>query len=164
MTIRAAQILIIAAVALLHGLIAFNNITDYGSNFTYISHVMRMDTTFHDNAVMWRAIDSVAAHHAAYVVIIAWQVACTAWCLAGSVGLYKARTAPAAVYGAARARAIAGLTAGLMLWLVAFFTIAGEWFVMWQSTEWNSQEAAFRMLVIVGLALLVVTQPEPTAE
>jgi predicted small integral membrane protein len=41
--------------------------------------------------------------------------------------------------------AIAGLTLGLLLWLVAFIAVGGEWFLMWQSAEWNGEEAAFRI-------------------
>jgi len=56
--------------------------------------------------------------------------------------------------------AVAGLTLGMMMWLVAFLVVGGEWFLMWQSKTWNGQEAAFRMFAVVGIALLVLVQPE----
>jgi predicted small integral membrane protein len=31
---------------------------------------------------------------------------------------------------------------------------------MWQSRDWNGQEAAFRMFAVVGLVLLIVLQPD----
>jgi predicted small integral membrane protein len=31
---------------------------------------------------------------------------------------------------------------------------------MWQSKTWNGQEAAFRMFAIIGIVLLLLTQPE----
>jgi hypothetical protein len=31
---------------------------------------------------------------------------------------------------------------------------------MWQSHNWNGQEAAFRMFVVVGLVLLLLLQPD----
>jgi len=49
----------------------------------------------------------------------------------------------------------------LVTWLVAFLTIGGEWFLMWQSRAWNGQEAAFRMVAAPGMVLLVIAQPEP---
>jgi predicted small integral membrane protein len=47
----------------------------------------------------------------------------------------------------------------LLLWLVAFLTIGGEWFLMWQSHIWNGQEEAFRNFAVVGLVLLILMQP-----
>jgi len=48
----------------------------------------------------------------------------------------------------------------LLMWLVAFLSVGGEWFLMWQSKTWNGQEAAFRMFTVVGIVLLVLLQPE----
>ncbi len=31
-----------------------------------------------------------------------------------------------------------------MVWLTGFVVISGEWFQMWQSSQWNGQQAAFR--------------------
>ena len=60
----------------------------------------------------------------------------------------------------ARGIAIAALTSSLMLWLVAFMDVGGEWFLMWQSTTWNGELAAFRMFTVAGISLLIVLQPE----
>jgi predicted small integral membrane protein len=46
------------------------------------------------------------------------------------------------------------------MWLVAFLSVGGEWFLMWQSHSWNGQEEAFRMFAVVGLVLLIVMQPD----
>jgi len=46
------------------------------------------------------------------------------------------------------------------MWLVAFLSIGGEWFLMWQSKTWNGQEAAFRMFTVIGIVLLLVAQTE----
>ena len=56
--------------------------------------------------------------------------------------------------------AVAALTLGLLMWLVAFLGVGGEWFLMWQSKTWNGQEAAFRMFTVLGVVLLLVTQPD----
>jgi predicted small integral membrane protein len=45
------------------------------------------------------------------------------------------------------------------MWLVAFLSVGGEWFLMWQSKTWNGQEAAFRMFTVIGIVLLLVAQP-----
>jgi predicted small integral membrane protein len=49
---------------------------------------------------------------------------------------------------------------GLLLWLVAFLSVGGEWFLMWQSATWNGQEAAFRMFCVLGLVLLYMVMPD----
>jgi predicted small integral membrane protein len=56
--------------------------------------------------------------------------------------------------------AIIGLTVGLLQWLVAFLSVGGEWFLMWQSKNWNGQDAAFRMFTVVGIVLLFLVQPD----
>ena len=46
------------------------------------------------------------------------------------------------------------------MWLVAFLSVGGEWFLMWQSKSWNGQDAAFRMFTVIGIVLLLVLQRE----
>jgi len=38
--------------------------------------------------------------------------------------------------------------------------VGGEWFLMWQSPNWNGQQAAFRMFTVVGLVLLILLHPD----
>ena len=46
------------------------------------------------------------------------------------------------------------------MWLVAFLSVGGEWFLMWQSKVANGQTTAFRMFTVVGIVLLLVVQRE----
>ena len=64
------------------------------------------------------------------------------------------------VFHQAKNLAIGALTLSLLMWLVAFLSIGGEWFMMWQSKTANGQEAAFRMFTVVGIVLVLVVQPE----
>jgi len=66
--------------------------------------------------------------------------------------------APAADFNSAKAYAIAGALLAFMLWFFIFMVIAGEWFAMWQSQDWNGQEAAFRFYVTVLAVLIFVNQ------
>jgi len=151
MQIRTTKILLVAAMALYLSLVAFNNFTDYGSNYAFVEHVLRMDTTFPDNGGMWRAIDSAAVHTLFYWVIIAWETAAAICCWLGAVVLWRNGTTRYAVLG---------LTLSLLLWLAAFLTIGGEWFLMWQSGTWNGQVGASRMFVVSALVLIVLFLPE----
>ena len=44
MIIRLSKALLVCAIALFATLVAFGNITDYGSNFAFVRHVFMMDT------------------------------------------------------------------------------------------------------------------------
>ena len=52
------------------------------------------------------------------------------------------------------------LTLSLLMWLVAFISVGGEWFLMWQSQVWNGEETAFRDFTMVGIVLVVFMFPE----
>ena len=58
MLTRVAKILLVATIGLYLSIVLLNNLTDYGSNYLVVQHVMAMDTTFPANAGMWRAIHS----------------------------------------------------------------------------------------------------------
>jgi predicted small integral membrane protein len=45
-------------------------------------------------------------------------------------------------------------------WLVAFLSVGGEWFLMWQSKIWNGQDAAFRMFACIGIILILLVLPD----
>jgi predicted small integral membrane protein len=151
---------LVFGVAIFYTLVVFNNTTDYGSNYEFVRHVLMMDSTFPGNHGMWRAINSPAAHTAFYLSIITWEALTMALCWWGGVRMLRARGESAAAFHSSKRVAIAACTLSLMMWLVAFLSVGGEWFLMWQSKSWNGQDAAFRMFTVVGIVLLFVAQPE----
>jgi predicted small integral membrane protein len=158
---RIAKTLLVLTVALYYTVLVFNNTTDYDSNFQFIRHVLMMDSTFPNNSGMWRAINSPAIHTFFYITVIAWESLTMILCWWGGIQLVRNLKAPAATFHQTKNIAIAGLTLSLLMWFVAFLTIGGEWFLMWQSKTWNGQEAAFRMFTVVGIVLLfLVTKDE----
>jgi predicted small integral membrane protein len=160
MTLRVAKMLLVFAVALFYAFVVFNNTTDYDSNYQFVRHVMMMDSTFPGNHGMWRAINTPALHTAFYVVIIAWEALAMLLCFGGGVKLAGTLRGTAAAFHSAKGVAIIGLTVGLLQWLVAFLSVGGEWFLMWQSKNWNGQDAALRMFTVVGIVLLFLAQPD----
>jgi predicted small integral membrane protein len=160
MTLRAAKMLLVFGVAVFYTFVVFNNITDYGSNYQFVRHVLMMDSTFPGNRGMWRALNQPAWHTAFYVSIIAWEIVTMALCWCGGVRMARKVRGSAAEFHGAKNAAIVALTVGLLMWLVAFLSVGGEWFLMWQSKMWNGQEAAFRMFTVIGIVLLLVAQPE----
>lgn len=160
MTLRTAKMLLVFAVAIFYTLVVINNVTDYDSNYQFVRHVLMMDSTFAGNHGMWRAQNQPALHTAFYVSIIAWETLTMALCWWGGFRLLKARRGNAGEFERAKSVAVAALTLSLLMWLVAFLSVGGEWFLMWQSKSWNGQDAAFRMFTVVGIVLLLVVQRE----
>ncbi|MFM8360131.1 MAG: DUF2165 family protein [Verrucomicrobiota bacterium] len=159
---RVAKTALVAAAAFFLSLVAWNNLVDYGSNHEFVRHVLSMDTTFPTNQLKGRALVRPAIHHAFYAGIIAWEALSAAWLWAASWRLWRARSDGPA-FRQAKPLAIAGLVFNLLLWFVAFLTVGGEWFLMWQSTVWNGQSAAFRMFACLGIILLLLKTPEEDA-
>jgi predicted small integral membrane protein len=140
-------------------LVVFNNLTDYYSNYAFVVHVLKMDTTFPNNQAMWRAIDSVFFHHAFYWGIIFVEAAIALLCWVGGFCLLRSKN-DAIGFNKAKGITITGLSLGIVLFFSGFITIGGEWFLMWQSNLWNGQETAFRLVVILGIVLIYTVQPD----
>lgn len=164
MMTRIAKVLLVAGLALFHGLVAFNNITDFNSNYEFVRHVLAMDTTLPGNHGMWRALTSPAADRAFYLFIIGWEVAITILLVWGVAHLLRALTLSPDAFHAAKRIPMLALIFSMLLWLIAFLSIGGEWFLMWQSRTWNGQQEAFRMFTVVGLVFLILLQPETKAQ
>jgi predicted small integral membrane protein len=160
MMIRVAKLLLLAAIALLYVLVVFNNLTDFGSNAQFVRHVLLMDTTIPGNHGMWRSISSPTVDLVFYVSIIAWEALTTILLCWGALRLMRALRLPAAAFNSAKSLPLLALTSSLLMWLIAFLTVGGEWFLMWQSRSWNGQEEAFRNFAVVGIVFLILLQPD----
>ena len=160
MITRIAKTLLLAGVALFYTLVVFNNLTDFNSNYQFVRHVLSMDTTFPGNHGLWRAMLSPAWHIVFYFGIIAWEIVTGTLLWWGLALLLRTVRLDTAKFNAAKRVPVMALTLSLLMWLVAFLAVGGEWFMMWQSHEWNGQDAAFRNFAVVGLILLILVQPE----
>jgi predicted small integral membrane protein len=139
-------------------LVAIGNITDFNTNQAFVQHVFEMDTTFGDDDMTWRAITSSAIQNIAYILIIAWEVLIAAvliWAVVAWVAALRGR----AGYNRARRLSTLGWTMVLLLFAGGFIVVGGEWFVMWQSDEWNGLDPALQNVTIAGLALILAHLP-----
>ena len=164
MILRAAKILFVAAVAFFYTLVVFNNTTDYAINYQFVHHVLLMDTTFPENQAMWRAIHPPLLQTIFYCSIIAWETAAMVLTWIGVFRLARAFRKSAAEFNSAKRFPVAALTLGMLLWLVAFISVGGEWFLMWQSKLWNGQDAAFRMFTVIGIVFILLVLPDTEAQ
>ncbi|MFI6935476.1 DUF2165 domain-containing protein [Streptomyces sp. NPDC050287] len=145
--------LLTATVALYMALVAFGNITDFGTNQQFVRHVLAMDTTFKDDDLMWRAVTSKGLQDAAYIAIIVWET------LAALVLVYGTWLWARRDQDRARRFSTYGLVMVMLLFGAGFIAIGGEWFSMWQSKDWNGLDAATRAFLFSGVVLLVINLP-----
>jgi predicted small integral membrane protein len=149
---QAGQTALVLTLGVYFMLVVFGNITDYGTNFQFVKHVLSMDSIPSDPHIAWRAIKSEPLYHLTYVILIVWEA------LAGSLGIWggmrMAIRLGARDFDDAKSHAIAGLWVGMLLWSLAFITIGGEWFMMWESASWSGELAAWRMFTLNSIALL----------
>jgi predicted small integral membrane protein len=160
MLLRIAKTAMVAAIAVLFSIVAFGNITDYGTNFAFVQHVLSMDTLFPTTTITYRAITSPALHRLAYAAIIATEIVIALLCWLGALALLRVLRGPAERFNRAKPLAIAGLTLGFLLYQFGFITIGGEWFGMWMSQQWNGVPDAFRYLTTLIMILIFVAMPE----
>jgi predicted small integral membrane protein len=157
MTVRRIfKTLLVGAVALDLTLAAVGNLTDYETNYAFVRNVLAMDTIFKDSTLRWRALTDPFWARAFYACIIAWEVVAAVLSWAGFFLMARGGTR----WEKGKTWAEAGLGAALLLWLLAFLVVGGEWFAMWQSGTWNGTDAAFRMFAVYGIVLLYLTRPD----
>jgi predicted small integral membrane protein len=141
-----------------YSLVVLGNITDYGTNEEFVRHVLAMDTTFKDPDLAWRAIRNPGLQTAAYLLIIAWE-AVTALVLVYALVRWVRALRTGGGYERARRLTTLGALLGMLLFGGGFIVIGGEWFAMWQSSQWNGLGAAFQNFVIAALVVLLAVMP-----
>jgi predicted small integral membrane protein len=164
LVIRSAKAAMVAAMALFSSIVVFGNLTDYQTNLVFVQHVLAMDTIFTSSTINYRAIKAPALQHAAYALIIAMELSVAVLCWVGAVQLLRHLRAEASGFNRAKTFAIAGLAAGFLVWQVGFMTIGGEWFGMWQSSQWNGVPSAFRFAMTFAAALIFVAMRDQNAD
>ncbi|QIM16760.1 DUF2165 domain-containing protein [Leucobacter insecticola] len=149
-------------------LVALGNITDYGTNFAFVQHVLSMDTTNFgqpagqglDPEVMWRAIDNPVLWNLGYIGVIVIESLAAIILIIAFVDFMRAIFG-AASFARARRWASLGLVLIVLLFAGGFIAVGGEWFQMWRSTEWNGLDPAIRNAMLAGIGLVLLHLPSP---
>lgn len=160
MTIRVSKALLLLAMGFFYTLVVFNNINDYNSNLSFVRHILSMDTTFPGNNGLWRSIHSPVVHWTFFISIVCWEAVTGMLFYLGAIQLLRHLRSPAIAFNSAKTAGVAALTLSLLMWLTAFLSVGAEWFLMWQSKDWNGQTAAGRMFNVAGIILIYVAMPE----
>ena len=162
MVIRLCKASLVASMALLLALVAFNNIVDYGDNWVFVQHVLGMDSIFPGSTQGWRAINSAPVEQLAYLAIIAAEALSAGLLTLGAAALFRqARSARG--FDRSLDLSVAGLTLAMLLYGAGFIAVGGEWFLMWQSKSWSGSDAAERVFILNAVVLIVLLTGRPPA-
>jgi predicted small integral membrane protein len=159
-TIRASKALLLCALGFYYALVVFNNTNDYNSNLMFVRHVLLMDTTFPGNNGMWRAVHAPVVPLLFFASVVVWETVTGILCWWGGIRLLRNLRSTAATFNDAKKLGVLALTLSLVMWLTAFLSVGSEWFLMWQSKQWNGQQAADHMFAVVGILLLYLVMPD----
>ncbi|QLH38525.1 MAG: DUF2165 domain-containing protein [Defluviicoccus sp.] len=149
LAIRLSKIVITGGLAFWAFLVMLCNILDYDSNLAFVQHVLTMDTVFAESTLRARAIADPALHTTAFVAIIVTEGLVSLAFLTATVAMAVALKADTETFRRAKAWTAVGVALGFALWFIGFLGVAGEWFVMWQSSSWNAQETSFQIVLTV---------------
>ena len=141
-------------------LVAVNNLTDYGTNFAFVRHVLSMDTTRPGNALLYRRVTSPALWRAAYGLIILGEGLTGLSLGFAALAMLRQVRAAAARFNRSKRFVFVGAAIGFLVWFFGFMVVGGEWFQMWQSEAWNGQQPAFRFYLTILVVLIFVNQPD----
>lgn len=156
---KLGKVLLVASMGLFLALAAINNITMPQGGLGAVKGAIGMVTTFQPPEAMWRAITSPVLAWLLFAIIVIAEIAGAAFCLLGAKKMWAAR-ASAASFNDAKSTAIVGLSVVAVFYFLAFHVIAQEWFLMWQSTELNVVQDAFRNFAAAILMMLWINTPD----
>lgn len=156
---RIGKILLVAGMGLFLALAAFNNLIMSQGGLGAVRGAVSMATTFQPPEAMWRAITSPALTWMLFATIVLAEIVGAIFCLRGAQKMWTARGTTAS-FNEAKPTAIVGLSITAVFYFLAFFVIAQEWFLMWQSTELNVLQDAFRNFAAAMLIMIWVNTPD----
>ena len=157
---RVAKVVMVGSLALFAFIVAFDNLTDFATNFEFVRHVMSMDTTHQGNGLLYRRVTSPALWTAAYALIILGEGVTSLALALGAGVLLRDLRSDAALFDRGKRFVHIGAALGFLVWFFGFMVVGGEWFQMWQSPTWNGQEAAFRFYMTILAVLIFVNQKD----
>jgi predicted small integral membrane protein len=157
---RIAKLIVVGGVGMLCLLVTINNINDYGANFKFVLHVMKMDDGLPGTHLVYRSIRQEAIYHFSFVLIIVMEAVTAFCCLKGGWQMYRHLKMTAIDFHESKRWAVYGLIFGIFIWFIIFQVIAGEWFAMWQNATWNGLYSADRILTFITISLLILLQRE----
>ncbi|MCY3580519.1 MAG: DUF2165 domain-containing protein [Acidimicrobiia bacterium] len=153
---RLIPLLILLGTGAMGAIVVLNNLTAPSANMSFVRHIMTMDTTNMDQGTQWREIKSPFLHRAAYGSILVLEVAVTVLSLIGSYFLAINLGAGQVVWDEAKLFGYLGFLAALVVWFLIIQVVGAEWFVSWQSENWNAIRDSTRINLITLAGIIIL--------
>ncbi len=153
---RLIPLFILIGTAVMGAIVCLNNITAPGANLRFVEHIMTMDTTNRDRGTQWREINSPVIHRIAFITILLVEIAVTVLGFIGAYFLVTNLTAHGEAWESAKLFGYLAFLSALVVWFGVIQVMGAEWFVSWQSQEWNAIRDSTRinLITIAGIILL----------
>ena len=155
--IRYSKVILMAYISFFGVLVMIHNFTDYDSNYTYVAHILSMDTTEHNVNLRYRAITSPILHHRVYWLIITLEVTFSAFCMLGAYQLLKNINASSEEFHEAKKFSIMGILVAIFIYYVCLQTVGVEWFDMDTSQSWNAKDWARHIVDFIFPVMIYIT-------
>ncbi|ODN42868.1 DUF2165 family protein [Piscirickettsia litoralis] len=159
---RAVKSFLALAIGCFGLIVAIDNIVDFQSNYTFVKHVLSMDSMqpfFHGTHLLSRAITNTTLQLLCYYFIIFGELLFGLLSfISGLLMLFKIN-AEQTIFNQSKVLFIIGVFVGLLIWYFGFCVIGGEYFSMW-ANQWNGQDKAYTFVTFLLIALLYITRPE----
>ncbi|WP_064119431.1 DUF2165 family protein [Pseudomonas fluorescens] len=155
--IRYSKVILMAYISFFGLLVMIHNFTDYESNYTYVAHILSMDTTTANQNILYRAIESPLLHHRIYWFIITMEVIYTVLCMMGTYQLYRKVHASADDFHEAKKLSIMGILVAIFIYYVCLQTVGVEWFDMDTSQTWNAKDWARHIVDFIFPVMIYMT-------
>jgi len=161
MSIRLSQIVLVALLGVYGIMNCLNNILDPQANLVFVEKIMGMEDIFPNNPQAWRGVSHPVLQRIGFGLIVMMELFTGLFCLAGSYQMFRSRDVSADLFDQAKKWARLGIVLGIVLWFGGFVIAGGEWFLSWQSENFDGVELGMRngifylgVLIFVSLGSL----------
>ncbi|MFA8298974.1 MAG: DUF2165 family protein [Hyphomicrobiales bacterium] len=136
------------ALALYFSLIVFNNLADYNSNFLSVKGILDMSEVIKDS-IAWRSIESPYIHHTFYILIIIFEFIIAVLYWIGFIDMIRTFRRSWIERPSAFKWVSASSFIVLLIFLLGFVVIGGEFFLSYRSATINSVIPGMRISTII---------------
>lgn len=156
--LRLIKNLLVILVAAFFTIAAYTNYIDYQTNWILTQHVLSMDTTFRDPSVISRAIENPGIQKFFYCFVIFCETLASLILWIASIRLFLHLKNEN--YKKAKILVNWGFFIGIFLYFFCFIAIGVEWFLAWQSHQFNPQYSAGLYSALLLLLLIYINQAD----
>ncbi len=143
---RIAKIVMVASLALFAFVVAFDNITDYDTNFEFVRHVLSMDTIFPGSTLLYRRVISPALWNFGYWLIVLGEGTTSLVLGVAAAALLRHLRSDGARFNRAKRFVFIGAALGFLVWFFGFMVVGGEWFQMWHLRSGMASKGPFAFI------------------